>query len=183
TCPTDSGARGAARLVSASSAGSAPGYRRHRAVAGAEPDRRRACRRAAHRRLPHLRLDRERSRRHAAPAGARRRRPVHQRPGRWAARRRGQDEMTTSRVAVIGAGTMGHGIAYAAALAGFEVRITDSQPDALRRAMGRLNDLLAIAVKRGKLTEEDRDAAATRLRAESDFAPAVREAEVVIEAV
>ena len=91
--------------------------------------------------------------------------------------------MSAGRVAVIGAGTMGHGIAYAVALAGFEVRITDSQPEALRRATGRLNDLLAIAVKRGKLTEEDRDAAAGRLRAEPDFAPAVREAEVVIEAV
>lgn len=91
--------------------------------------------------------------------------------------------MSAGRVAVIGAGTMGHGIAYAVALAGFDVRITDSQPEALRRATGRLNDLLAIAVKRGKLTEEDRDAAAGRLRAESDFAPAVREAEVVIEAV
>src|SRR5438132_4436656 len=42
----------------------------------------------------------------------------------------------------------------------------------------RLNDLLAIAVRRGKLTEQDRDAAAGRLRAESDFAPAVLEAEV-----
>ena len=52
---------------------------------------------------------------------------------------------------MIGAGTMGHGIAYAAALAGFDVRLTDSKPDALRFAMGRLNDLLAIAVRRGKL--------------------------------
>ena len=91
--------------------------------------------------------------------------------------------MTAGRIAVIGAGTMGHGIAYAAALAGFDVRLTDSKPDALRFAMGRLNDLLAIAVRRGKLTEQDRDAAAGRLRAESDFAPAVLEAEVVIEAV
>src|SRR2546421_12926621 len=76
--------------------------------------------------------------------------------------------MPAGRVAVIGAGTMGHGIAYAAALAGFDVRLTDSKPDALRFSMGRLNDLLAIAVRRGKLTEQDRDAAAGRLRAESD---------------
>src|SRR5690348_17829047 len=91
--------------------------------------------------------------------------------------------MTAGRVAVIGAGTMGHGIAYAAALAGFEVRLTDSKPDALRLAMGRLNDLLAIAVRRGRLTESDRGATADRLRAEADFAPAVLEADVVIEAV
>ena len=91
--------------------------------------------------------------------------------------------MTGGRIAVIGAGTMGHGIAYVAALAGFNVCLTDSQPDALRRGMGRLNDLLAIAVRRGKLTEEDRNAAAGRLRAEADFAPAVLDTEVVIEAV
>src|SRR2546421_9658928 len=58
-------------------------------------------------------------------------------------RRAGVHRMTAGRVAVIGAGTMGHGIAYAAALAGFDVRLTDSKPDALRFAMGRLNDLLA----------------------------------------
>src|SRR3989440_7956363 len=132
--------------------------------------------------ISHLRLDRERPRRHAAAPRAPRGRIVHQRPGRRPARRAGVHRMTAGRVAVIGAGTMGHGIAYAAALAGFDVRLTDSKPDALRFAMGRLNDLLAIAVRRGKLTEQDRDAAAGRLRAESDFAPAVLEAEVGIEA-
>jgi len=91
--------------------------------------------------------------------------------------------MTAGRVAVVGAGTMGHGIAYAAALAGFEVRLTDSQPEALRRVMARLDELLTNAVRRGKLTEENRDATAARLRAEADFAAAVLDADVVIEAV
>ncbi len=91
--------------------------------------------------------------------------------------------MTTGRVTVVGAGTMGHGIAYAVALAGFEVCLTDSRAEVLPLALGRLNDLLAVAVKRGKLTEPDRSAAAGRLRAEHQFAPAVSGAEVVIEAV
>jgi len=91
--------------------------------------------------------------------------------------------MTTGRVTVVGAGTMGHGIAYVAALAGFEVCLTDSRADVLPLALGRLNDLLAVAVKRGKLTAEDHAAAAGRLRAEHQFAPAVSGAEVVIEAV
>ena len=91
--------------------------------------------------------------------------------------------MTAGRVAVIGAGTMGHGIAYAAALAGFEVRLTDSQPEALRRVVARLDELLTNAVRRGKLTEQNRAATAARLRAEADFTAAVRDAEVVIEAV
>jgi 3-hydroxybutyryl-CoA dehydrogenase len=91
--------------------------------------------------------------------------------------------MTTRRVAVVGAGTMGAGIAYAVALAGFEVCLTDSRAEVLPLALGRLNDLLAVAVKRGKLMAEDHAAAAGRLRAEHEFAPAVSGAEVVIEAV
>ncbi len=91
--------------------------------------------------------------------------------------------MTTRRVTVVGAGTMGAGIAYAAALAGFEVCLTDSRAEVLPLALGRLNDLLAVAVKRGKLMAEDHAAAASRLRAEHEFAPAVSGAEVVIEAV
>ena len=91
--------------------------------------------------------------------------------------------MTTRRMTVVGAGTMGYGIAYVAALAGFEVCLTDSRADALPRALGRLNDLLAVAVKRGKLAEPERATAAGRLRAEHQLAPAVSGAEVVIEAV
>ena len=91
--------------------------------------------------------------------------------------------MTTGRVTVVGAGTMGHGIAYAVALAGFEVCLTDSRAEVLPLALGRLNDLLAVAVKRGKLTEPERFAVSAQLRAEHEFAPAVSGAEVVIEAV
>ena len=91
--------------------------------------------------------------------------------------------MSGGRVAVVGAGTMGHGIAYVAALAGFEVRLTDSRADVLSRALGRVNDLLAVAAKRGKLAEADYAATAGRLRAERELAPAVDGAEVVIEAV
>jgi len=91
--------------------------------------------------------------------------------------------MTTRRVAVVGAGTMGAGIAYAAALAGFEVCLTDSRAEALPLALGRLNDLLAVAVKRGKIAEPERFAISAQLRAEHQFAPAVSGAEVVIEAV
>jgi len=78
---------------------------------------------------------------------------------------------------------MGHGIAYIVALAGFEVRLTDSRADVLPRALGRVNDLFAVAAQRGKLTEAECAAAAGRLRAEPELAPAVEGAEVVIEAV
>src|SRR2546422_610833 len=91
--------------------------------------------------------------------------------------------MSVGRVAVVGAGTMGAGIAYVAALAGFEVCLTDSRPDVLPLALGRLSDLLAVATRRGKLAEPDRAAAAGRLGTELQLAPAVSGAQVVIEAV
>ncbi len=87
------------------------------------------------------------------------------------------------RVAVVGAGTMGHGIAYAATLAGCTVALTDSRPEALPTAIRRIGDLLTGGVKRGKLGEADVAAAATRLRAERDLARAVGDVDVVIEAV
>src|SRR4029077_6273716 len=178
------GARGPARVLPTASPRGVAGHGSYRTVAGAKPDRRRAGRDAPRGGFSDLRLDRERPRRRAAPPVAPCGRTVHQRAGRLPASHGGGGRsMSAARIAVIGAGTMGHGIAYVAALAGFDVCLTDSQPDALRRGMGRLNDLLAIAVRRGKLTEQDRDAAAGRLHAESDFAPAVLDAEVVIEAV
>jgi len=91
--------------------------------------------------------------------------------------------MTAPRVAVVGAGTMGHGIAYVATLAGCSVALTDSRPEAIPPAIRRIGDLFTGGVARGKLGEADVAAAAARLRAERDLAPAVREADVVIEAV
>jgi len=87
------------------------------------------------------------------------------------------------RVAVIGAGTMGHGIAYAAALARCEVHITDARPDALPGAMAKIEALMDGAVKRGKLAAADHADVKRRLTAEPDVRAAVREADVVIEAV
>jgi len=78
---------------------------------------------------------------------------------------------------------MGHGIAYAAAVAGFDVSLTDSRPDALPAAIRRIGDLLTGGVQRGKLAEADLAAVAARLRAERDLAGAVRGADIVIEAV
>jgi len=91
--------------------------------------------------------------------------------------------MSAGPVAVVGAGTMGHGIAYVAALAGFEVRLTDSRADAIPLAVRKIGDLLQGGVKRGKLSEADLSAVAARLRPERELSAAVREAEVVIEAV
>ena len=91
--------------------------------------------------------------------------------------------MTALQVAVIGAGTMGHGIAYVAALAGCEVRLTDSRADAVPRALDRITGLLAGAVQRGMLTAEERAAVARRVRGDAALGLAVARAAIVIEAV
>jgi 3-hydroxybutyryl-CoA dehydrogenase len=88
-----------------------------------------------------------------------------------------------TRIAVVGAGTMGHGIAYVAALAGCDVVLQDSRAAALPQARAKIDALLAGGVQRGKLTEADRAAVSERLRTEPALALAVGDAEVVIEAV
>ena len=87
------------------------------------------------------------------------------------------------RVTVIGAGTMGHGIAYVAALAGCEVRLTDAKPETLPRAIEKIDSLLGRGVERGKITAEDRTAIRGRLREEPRLRTALATADVVIEAV
>jgi 3-hydroxybutyryl-CoA dehydrogenase len=89
----------------------------------------------------------------------------------------------TRRIAVVGAGTMGHGIAYVAAVTGFEVALTDSRADALPQARAKIDELLAGGLKRGKLTQEQGAAASARLRVERLLADALRDADLVIEAV
>ncbi|HTI04238.1 MAG TPA: 3-hydroxyacyl-CoA dehydrogenase family protein [Gemmatimonadales bacterium] len=89
----------------------------------------------------------------------------------------------TTRVAVIGAGTMGHGIAYVAALAGCDVRLTDARAEALPHAIEKIAALLAKGLERGKITEDDHAAIRAHLRAEPQLAVAVQGADVVIEAV
>jgi 3-hydroxybutyryl-CoA dehydrogenase len=86
------------------------------------------------------------------------------------------------RVAVVGAGTMGHGIAQVAAMAGYQTRLTDASGDALTTAMHRIASNLTGAVSRGKITQEEADAATSRIEP-ADLAAAVRDADLVIEAV
>ncbi len=86
-------------------------------------------------------------------------------------------------LAVLGAGTMGHGIAQVAALAGYDVRLTDVSDEALESAMGRVKAQLDKGVELGKVEPDVRDAALGRLRATSDAAEAMAGAEIVVEAV
>ena len=86
-------------------------------------------------------------------------------------------------VAVIGAGTMGHGIAQVAAQAGCTVRLADAQAGAAERALGRVRVNLDGAVERGKLDPAARDAVLGRLQPCADARAAAEGADAVIEAV
>jgi len=86
------------------------------------------------------------------------------------------------RVAVVGAGTMGHGIAQVAAMAGYQTGLTDASGDALTTAMRRIASDLTGAVNRGKITQDEADAATSRIEP-ADLAAAVGDADLVIEAV
>ncbi len=87
------------------------------------------------------------------------------------------------RVAVIGAGTMGHGIAQVAAAAGCETTLTDARPDVLDPALARIRANLDGAVRRGKTTAEEAAATLARIRLSPDLCRTVGDCDVVIEAV
>jgi 3-hydroxybutyryl-CoA dehydrogenase len=86
-------------------------------------------------------------------------------------------------IAVIGAGTMGHGIAQVAAMAGYETRLTDTSADALTAAMSRIASNLTGAIHRSKITQQDADAATARIATSTDLITTVGDADLVIEAV
>jgi 3-hydroxybutyryl-CoA dehydrogenase len=73
------------------------------------------------------------------------------------------------RIGVIGAGQMGGGIAHVCALAGFDVVITDVSDEALRRGWEAIERNLSRQVSRGKIRDEDKDAALGRIQSGLDY--------------
>jgi 3-hydroxybutyryl-CoA dehydrogenase len=86
-------------------------------------------------------------------------------------------------IAVIGAGLMGRGIAYASATGGFETLLCDASPAALEAALARIGQDLEQGVSRGKLAEDAARAARDRIATVSDLETAAASADFVIEAV
>ena len=91
--------------------------------------------------------------------------------------------MPIQSVAVIGAGTMGAGIAQVCAQAGWETRLHDAFPDGLEVGMERIDAFWEKGIARGKTTAEQKSEWAGNLRAVSDMAEAVHDVDLVIEAV
>jgi 3-hydroxybutyryl-CoA dehydrogenase len=85
-------------------------------------------------------------------------------------------------IGVVGAGTMGHGIAQVAAQSGYQVTLVDAVPAALERGRAQIGKGLERLTAKGKLSPEDRDQALGRLTTGGDLA-ALAGADLVVEAV
>ena len=91
--------------------------------------------------------------------------------------------MEVQKIAVVGAGNMGHQIAVCAALSGFQVKCTDVSPEILAKAEQFTESYLPERVTKGKLTQEVADQARANLAFVSTIEEAATGADFVIEAV
>jgi 3-hydroxybutyryl-CoA dehydrogenase len=89
--------------------------------------------------------------------------------------------VSIENIAVIGAGTMGNGIAQVCAVAGYQVTLIDVSDAALERGVATLRKNLERQVSKQTLAAEDAEAAVARIRTSTDYAQ-LQQAELVIEA-
>jgi|TARA_B100001741_G_scaffold49000_1_gene36929 3-hydroxybutyryl-CoA dehydrogenase len=91
--------------------------------------------------------------------------------------------MGIKNVAVIGAGTMGAGIAQVCAQAGWQTNLYDAFPEGLERGMNTIDSFWDKGIARGKTTPEQKEEWSANLHAISDLRLAVKDVDLVIEAV
>lgn len=86
-------------------------------------------------------------------------------------------------VAVLGAGTMGHGIAQVCAQNGFQVTLEDIKDEFVRAGIERIRKFLQDSIEREKMTKEEADVVLSRIKGTVDLSEAVKDVELVIEAI
>jgi len=91
--------------------------------------------------------------------------------------------MDVRTVAVIGAGTMGAGIAQVCAQTGWQTNLFDAYPEGLERGMNTINEFWDNGIARGKTTPEQKEEWSANIHTFSDMRNAVKDADLVIEAV
>ena len=91
--------------------------------------------------------------------------------------------MEVKTIAVIGAGTMGRGIAYAAAFGGFNTVLEDVSRHVLEQGLGWIRQSFEEGVVRGKVEASVRDEALSLITTASTVVEAIRDADLIIEAV
>jgi 3-hydroxyacyl-CoA dehydrogenase len=88
-----------------------------------------------------------------------------------------------NHVAVIGAGTMGHGIAQVFALGGSQVTLFDTNPEILGKAIGRIRSNLEVCIKYSSVTKDAAAAVPDRITLASDLGEGLSQADFIVEAV
>ena len=87
------------------------------------------------------------------------------------------------QLTILGTGTMGRGIAYLSALAGYETVLFDADPAALDGTKAAIESILRKGVEKGKVTDDAATDAIARVHLVPDLEPAVSSADLIIEAV
>ena len=87
------------------------------------------------------------------------------------------------KVAVIGAGAMGSGIAYICAAKNYKVSIMDVNEELLAKGMKRIREMIVEGVNRGKLTPREAEETMKRIKGTTSIPEATKDADIVIEAV
>ena len=91
--------------------------------------------------------------------------------------------MEIKKVAIIGAGTMGHGIAQVVATAHYDVSLNDIKDEFLTRAKAGIDGSLDRMLKKEKITAQEKEAILSRITFTTDIPKAVKDADLIIEAI
>ncbi len=91
--------------------------------------------------------------------------------------------MDIKKIAVLGAGQMGNGIAHVCAQSGYEVKMRDIEQQFLDKGLATIKGNLDRMLKKGKITQADADATLRRTKCVLDLKEAVKDADLVIEAI
>src|SRR5437016_4426965 len=92
-------------------------------------------------------------------------------------------ERTVLKVVVVGAGTMGAGIAYSAAAAGHDIQLVEQNQRFLDQGIARIEDYLTKGVTRGTITKDQANLIRGRIHGTIDYSKACANAELAVEAV
>lgn len=87
------------------------------------------------------------------------------------------------KVAVVGAGAMGSGIAYVCAVKGYEVVMAEVSDELLKKSVSRIRQMIVDGVSRGKFSPKDAEEVVKKIRGTTSVAEAAKDVDMVIEAV
>lgn len=87
------------------------------------------------------------------------------------------------KIAIIGSGVMGSGIAQSFAVSGYFVTINDIKEELLHRAQNRISENLSLLIEEGVLTDQEKQVALAHITYSVDLEGAVRDADFIIEAI